>query len=221
MDAIAQEGVLFKYAISQAPWTYPSHAAMFTSLYPSALGFKMIPNVLSSGNIILPDNAKTITEILRRHGYLTGAFVGGFPVGVQNGFAQGFSFYNQKWTEDIEVVSNQLTEWIHKHQRDKFFLFFHTFEVHQYPPGEHEIFAHRIGPSEKLKRTIALYDGKIRLVDGYIGLLVEYLKKLKIHIFLYQVVKQDLAVILTSGLVRNKFPTCFPHRNLKSKKGGY
>jgi arylsulfatase A-like enzyme len=38
IDALASRGVLVERAVSQAPWTLPSFASIFTSLYPSQHG---------------------------------------------------------------------------------------------------------------------------------------------------------------------------------------
>ena len=35
IDKIAKEGTLYNYAISPSTWTLPSHASLFTGLYPS------------------------------------------------------------------------------------------------------------------------------------------------------------------------------------------
>ncbi|HSP96094.1 MAG TPA: sulfatase [Candidatus Dormibacteraeota bacterium] len=39
LEALARRGVLYRRAISAAPWTIPSHASIFTGRYPSELGF--------------------------------------------------------------------------------------------------------------------------------------------------------------------------------------
>jgi arylsulfatase A-like enzyme len=38
--ALAADGILFENAISQAPWTLPSTAALLTSRHPAELGIK-------------------------------------------------------------------------------------------------------------------------------------------------------------------------------------
>jgi arylsulfatase A-like enzyme len=39
LTALARRGLLYERAIATAPWTLPSHASIFTGLYPSELGF--------------------------------------------------------------------------------------------------------------------------------------------------------------------------------------
>ncbi len=36
LQSLADRGQVFTHAVSNAPWTYPSHASLFTGLLPSA-----------------------------------------------------------------------------------------------------------------------------------------------------------------------------------------
>jgi arylsulfatase A-like enzyme len=47
LDTLASQGVLFENAVSPAPWTLPSHASLFTGLYPSHHGMTEISASLS------------------------------------------------------------------------------------------------------------------------------------------------------------------------------
>jgi arylsulfatase A-like enzyme len=67
LDAFAAEGILFERAYSQAPFTAPSHASLFTSLHSNEHG------VLSWGMKIPPD-AQTLAERFAAQGWRTGAF---------------------------------------------------------------------------------------------------------------------------------------------------
>ena len=152
--------------------------SMFTSLYPSELGYSLMNRI--NKKVRIPDQATTLTEVLKKNGYLTAGFTGGANISKVFGFNQGFNFYNERWRTEIGVVFKNMSDWIQKHRKDKFFLFFHTYEIHEYPPGEHEIFTEGIKPSDKANLQKALYDGKIKHVDDYIGLLIERLKSLNI-----------------------------------------
>jgi arylsulfatase A-like enzyme len=163
LNKIAQKGTQFNQAISQAPWTLPSHMSMLTSYYPMALGYR--PH---HEEIMIPGKVKTLAQKLQNNGYITAGFVGGGYVSSQYGFSRGFSFYEEKYLEDVESVLDQVNRWLNRHQNDKFFLFFHTYETHQY---EH---------SENDDETIASYDSKIKLVDQKITKLFDFLKKTKL-----------------------------------------
>lgn len=89
LDALASDATLFRKAISAAQWTVPSHASMFTGLYPSG------HQVLQSYSV-LPDNLTTLAERLSAGGYFTAGFCNNPLVGViNNGLRRGFdSFLN-------------------------------------------------------------------------------------------------------------------------------
>ena len=87
IDNLASQGVLFETVEAQSPITLPSHASMFTGLYPCHHG------VRDNGIYVLPERHKTLAEILTDAGYATGAVVGGFPLHRQFGTQQGFDVY--------------------------------------------------------------------------------------------------------------------------------
>lgn len=89
LDQFAEGGVLFEQAISPAQWTIPSHASMFTGLYPTAHQVTQSSQSLSS-------ERPHLAELLRDVGYQTVAFCNNPLVGIlNNGFKRGFeTFYN-------------------------------------------------------------------------------------------------------------------------------
>ncbi len=89
LDRFARQGTLFEQAISPAQWTIPSHASMFTGLYPTAHQVTQSSHSLSA-------DSPTLAERLHRHGYETIGFCNNPLVGIlDNGFKRGFeTFYN-------------------------------------------------------------------------------------------------------------------------------
>ncbi|MBC8078205.1 MAG: sulfatase-like hydrolase/transferase [Chloroflexales bacterium] len=89
LDALAADATRFRYAVAPAQWTVPSHASMFTGVYPIQHGA-----VQSSSS--LPPALPTVAERLRDAGYYTAAFCNNPVVGVvNNGLRRGFrSFLN-------------------------------------------------------------------------------------------------------------------------------
>jgi len=83
IDKIAQEGVLFENAFSAAPWTPPSHASIFTGMYPSQHG------VLGK-NLYLDEEIATLAEILSSKGYETLGICLNPWVSPQTGLDRGF-----------------------------------------------------------------------------------------------------------------------------------
>src|SRR2546421_4034718 len=89
IDELAGDSTLFHCAVAPAQWTIPSHASMFTGVYPSA------HNTVQSSSV-LPETLPTAAERLRDGGYFTAAFCNNPLVGVvNNGLRRGFlSFLN-------------------------------------------------------------------------------------------------------------------------------
>lgn len=71
MDALASEGVLFAETVAASYFTGPSHTSILTGLLPENHA------VLTNGARI-PDSIPTLADILRKEGYITGAFVSAY-----------------------------------------------------------------------------------------------------------------------------------------------
>jgi uncharacterized sulfatase len=89
LDQFAAQSALFEQAIAPAQWTVPSHAAMFTGLYPTA-------HQLLQADQSLPPDRPHLAEILHKVGYETVGFCNNPLVGIlNNGLKRGFeTFYN-------------------------------------------------------------------------------------------------------------------------------
>jgi arylsulfatase A-like enzyme len=89
LDRFAAQATIFEQAIAPAQWTVPSHASMFTGLYPTA------HQVTQSNQSLGPDRPH-LAELLRDAGYRTVGFCNNPLVGIlNNGFKRGFqTFYN-------------------------------------------------------------------------------------------------------------------------------
>ena len=89
LDRFASQGILFEQAVAPAQWTVPSHASMFSGLYPSE------HQVLQSAQRLSP-NHPHIADLLSSNGYETVGFCNNPLVGIlDNGLKRGFQqFYN-------------------------------------------------------------------------------------------------------------------------------
>jgi arylsulfatase A-like enzyme len=63
LDILARQSLVYERAVSAAPWTIPSHAAIFTGKFPSALGFR------EAWFAIDPAAAGSVAADLARSGY--------------------------------------------------------------------------------------------------------------------------------------------------------
>ncbi|MFQ5668421.1 MAG: sulfatase-like hydrolase/transferase, partial [Candidatus Binatia bacterium] len=95
IDRFAREAVVYRRAWATAPWTLPSHASIFTGLYPTTHGARMNEKAGESmfGNRVtrLGESIVTLAELLRAAGYATAAFAGGPWLSPEFGLLQGYS----------------------------------------------------------------------------------------------------------------------------------
>lgn len=88
LDRLAHSGVIFRRAVTQSPWTTPSHVSILTGLLPTHHGVRVNSMRLASG---IP----TLADRLRSRGYVTGAFVSGWPLeGDRSGLRKRFHHYD-------------------------------------------------------------------------------------------------------------------------------
>jgi arylsulfatase A-like enzyme len=189
LDRLAADGVVFDECISQAPWTTPSHFSILTGTYPSTNGSNqpLDPHDLFDP-VTLGGQPRTwnprippLAVILGDQGYKTAAFTGAGPISASFGFYKGFDSYNETTGAlggegagtDAREIANKATEWIHRNRDRSFFLFVHTFEVHQ--PYTHDDFAREaaISRSDPLAYEIARYDSDLRFADRQIGRVID------------------------------------------------
>jgi len=192
IDAFASEATLFEQAVTCAPLTLPSVAAMLTSTYP------VFNNVRYNGIFFLGEENLTLAEILKRRGYETAAFIGGFPLDSQFKVDQGFDVYDDDFSnsarkrehgwighhvDDFErtaaEVNEKVFEWLKKNRRKRFFVMVHYFDPHlPYAPT---------GPyAERFEDP---YDGEVAYTDEQVGKLLGKLDELGL--------KENTLIVLT------------------------
>jgi arylsulfatase A-like enzyme len=88
LDRIASEGAVFEQLISPSPWTAPSHASMFTGLYPRSHG------VRHGTKRRLDESFETTAERLAAAGYETAAISSNTWLRVTNS-VQGFEHFEE------------------------------------------------------------------------------------------------------------------------------
>ncbi len=139
IDRLAAQGVLFENAVSHSPKTAPSHMSILTGLLPDAHGVR---NLADEGNHALRDGVPTLATILRDAGYRTAAFTAGGHVAAELGFDRGFETFETGG--GVEGIFERGAEAAEDFSGDPFFLFLHTYEVHDpyVPPQRYrEMFA--------------------------------------------------------------------------------
>lgn len=122
LNRLAEESLAFVDACSNASWTLPSHATLFSGLHPYECG------VVAMGDR-LPAEAETIAEELRRAGYRTGAITDAFFVSRRYGMAQGFEWFHEGF-EGLESTLARIDEFLAADDGRPIFLFVHTYRTH-------------------------------------------------------------------------------------------
>jgi hypothetical protein len=89
LDTFAREALVFKNCYAASSWTLPSHASLFTGLYPPEHELRFGPpetdrHGYSAGDRLktIPQNAPSLIESLKQHGYLTGGICSNYLFGV-------------------------------------------------------------------------------------------------------------------------------------------
>ncbi len=134
LDRIAAEGAVFEQAFASVPLTLPSHASLFTGLYPHRLNLR--DNVATP----LAPEFTTMAEALRDRGLMTGAFVASGVLGPSRGLDQGFVVYNDavaagcssapRARRPANEVVDEALKWIAE-QPTAFFAWVHLYDTHR------------------------------------------------------------------------------------------
>ena len=173
LDALARESVLYTQARTVTPLTMPSHASMFTGLYPPRHG------VRDNNLVPLPAAAETIAELAGARGLRTAAFVSSVGVDRAFGFDQGFATWDQPAPPDPRVPGRdgsrrgdetvgRALAWLEGVPAgEPYFLWVHLFDPHKPydPPGEF-----------RRQAEGDLYHGEVAAMDAAVGELLASLR---------------------------------------------
>jgi arylsulfatase A-like enzyme len=97
LDRLAKRGIRFAEARAAAPWTLPSHAAMFTGRLPHDL--------VTEWSTPLRGNFPTLAEYLGSRGYATAGFVGNvLYCSYATGLDRGFTHYEDYVLNKLAVL---------------------------------------------------------------------------------------------------------------------
>ncbi|HLK12684.1 MAG TPA: sulfatase [Candidatus Binatia bacterium] len=199
---LAAEGVTFTDVYSQSPKTTPSHMTMLTGLYPCVHGVELWWGTAPAHR--LNPAVHTLAEVLREAGYATAAFTGGAHLDHTRGFDQGFQVY-----EDVgnDTQLGHALRWLKRHHRRRFFLFFHTYRVHDPyvpPPALVQQFGEGYrGPVldavNRLRADASAYEERSRLfwasVDPHDPAAVRFVSRL------YDAGVRDMDDVIVNGLL--------------------
>lgn len=171
LDQLASEGVLYEHAYAPVPLTLPSHASMFTGLYPPEHGVRV------NGRESLPAGIPNLASLLAEQGYATGAFVSAFPLDRKFGLQRGFQVYSDELNDvkidkgrqlrDAVSVTDASINWMQKNVTSSFFCWVHFYDPH------HPYLQHSAEFGDQFKE--GPYDAEIAYIDRQIKRLRDFL----------------------------------------------
>lgn len=178
IDALAADGVVFENCVAQAPWTKPSIASLFTGLYPEVHkvlteeGKYRDTKARKRETDTLSDDAATLAEQLRGHGYATAAFVANPWVRAGHGYAQGFDVFNADGAANempgSEIVA-RAEAWLGERAKgEPYFLYLHLMDVHGPYRAADEHFAALADSSATDGEPILLDEVRFRQIPQYL-----------------------------------------------------
>jgi hypothetical protein len=92
LEALAREGTLFLDASAPSTWSLPSHASLFTGLYPSGHG-------AHAEHRFLDREAPTLGDVLSEAGYDTRCFTANAWISDGLGLTRGFAWCDEAWRD--------------------------------------------------------------------------------------------------------------------------
>jgi choline-sulfatase len=173
LDRLAREGAWAPQSVVHAPLTRPSHASLFTGLYPAEHGIR--------DNISPPlaANVPVLATLFEQEKFATAAFVASAVLDRQSGLARGFAVYGDRFdlstaptalSQDGERRSGDLVvadtiAWLKG--KSRFFAWVHLYDPHA--PYE---------PPSPFKEQYAgrPYDGSVAWSDELVGRLIGALR---------------------------------------------
>lgn len=172
LDELARQGIRFAHVLSQSSWTKTSMASLWTGTYPAS-------NAILRWDQGLPESATMPAEILQQAGLRTaGIFRNGWLAG-NFGFSQGFATYYMPKPSATPAkfarhtpsahplhgsdadLTEAAVEFLRSFGDDRFFLYLHLMDVHQYAYDTH---AELFGTSYS-----DFYDSALSWVDRNVG----------------------------------------------------
>lgn len=197
LDRFARENLIFRRAVSPAPWTSPAVASLFTSLYPSAHGVARDAVRSQIPTDSLNPSYTTLAETFRAGGYATHAIVRNPWLSRRRGYAQGFDKYADAdrlradqprgtlHTKDLGRIAKTSMLRLAKEEKP-FFFYLHVLDPHRPFSAPSEIVDrfHPMGSDrpkkpqglELLAHEFAHYNAEIFVVDTMVGDLFDFLR---------------------------------------------
>lgn len=202
LDAFAADAVVFDDVTAHASWTLPSVVSVLTGLTPSLHNAGRRLTLASNpteaevaelrrqfgvvnkrgtdyvGMSRLDGAVITLPELLRRHGYATRAFSGNAFISFDADVISRFGPVTDMTIHGI-VLSREANRWLAGHADERFFLYLHYMEPHEWRGHFYERGGIDAAPDAALAR--AVYDDLVLMADRHVGDVLDQLKRLDLY----------------------------------------
>jgi arylsulfatase A-like enzyme len=142
MDELAANGVRFANVRAQSSWTKTSMASLWTGTFP-------VRNGVLEYSDGMPESLQVAAEVFQKAGYRTGGIFRNGWVAPNFGFGRGFDVYVRPGPTQRQGVESKnpsghalpgtdydvttaAVEFFRGHAKERFFLYLHYMDVHQY-----------------------------------------------------------------------------------------
>jgi arylsulfatase A-like enzyme len=205
IDRLAARGTSFSDACSTSSWTLPAQASLMTGQHP------LVHGAIDSDRAIDSGRSSLLAERFQREGYATAAFTAGAFLDPRFGFANGFEVYSvrdpcglphdaaaptipldPRHASDAELGATpaRAFDWVRRHADTPFFLFLHTYHVHEYDDDAHDgansqrqelIDRATAGEATAIRELARRYDECVKETDhDLVGGLLDLLERLRL-----------------------------------------
>src|SRR5262249_39196301 len=139
LDRFAARGLVFDVALSQASWTMPAVASIFTGLYPRSHG-AVGPDAghddaHAGAGTALPNAVVTFAELAQQAGITTFAASANLIIGRGTNFSQGFeTFVELPYVVELKnhapasAVNRAFLDWLPRARGMRFLAYLHYME---------------------------------------------------------------------------------------------
>ena len=176
LDSLAASSTLFLNNRGVAPYTLPTHATILTGLMPQRHGAVEVSDRLDANRVAY------LPRLLAKAGYVSAAFAAGGFVSHDFGFSVGFDRFGTvdpilsidadlaaadpkpgalRSTHNLDAAAG----WIEEHAGERWFLFLHSFIVHEYEAPERDLALFRVEPLDTVGDDPSSYLGEQRRSD--------------------------------------------------------
>ncbi|UCD57665.1 MAG: sulfatase-like hydrolase/transferase [Candidatus Hydrogenedentota bacterium] len=190
VDRLASDGVVFKQAISQSPWTLPSVASIYTGRLPASHLAGMREGN-SQTKLVRQTN---LVDLVRANGFYTVGFVTNVYLSKYLGMDQSFDEHYYKYEADAKHESDLMCRWLDDNADKRFFCVLHYID----PRVPYEIKKHFValpknpsgliqrGNTKKYEvsytksqlRILTAYDSEIAFTDAQIKRVLDRLDQI-------------------------------------------